>query len=645
MKANVYFKLALRNIFSNKLLFRPYIAMSTVMVSLFFLLQTLITQLKATDSSILKQLPIVLNVGVFVCIITCFLVMIYISSFLIKQRTHELGLYSVIGVEKGSLILLISLENFLVFLFSTTAGLALGLLFAKLIYLLMLQIIRISDPIPFLITWQNVTYTVLVFLVIYGVSILLTALRMRKLNPIDILREKQKGEKAPKLNLLKSLAGLASLGAGYYIAIHSGNPLKAFSLFLVAAMLVAGGTELLFSSVSVAVLKYLQSRPKIYYKNSNLVTISTMLFRMQKNAKGLTSICILSTMLLVSFATTLALNFNIDGLIRNRYSYEAEYTYNQPDIDTAALTAKVQEAAAAHSVVAKDFSSIKDTMFFTTWKNDAYELTHGEGFSIADPMLHFVLASDFAALTGTEVNLPEGSALTLNSELKDSITLRGKGTEVRYHLLQADAESIKKFTRYNHYVVDIKTLIIRSYDEISKIVDMSEVRSIFRFNMEGTRENKLATLNALDIGGRREDAITVREEFYSIYGSLFFVGLYVSIIFLMASLLVIYYKQVTEGIEDKGRFRTLIKVGVEAREVKKMIKQQIIYVFFLPLLMAIIHLLFATPILSKLLVLLNFTNNSQLYLSCAAVSAVYFLIYCVMYKLTSRAYYHVIKQP
>ncbi len=643
MKAKVYLKLALRNIFSNGLLFRPYIAMSTIMIALFFLLQTLVTQIYAANSSSLNNLAIILNVGIIVCCITCLLVVQFINSFLIKQRTNELGLYSVIGVEKKSLIALIALETVLVFCISLLLGLVLGLLFAKLVYLIMIQIIRISTGIPFLISMESILYTIGTFLLIFIATVILTSVKMSRLNPIDIIREKEKGERAPKFRLLHTVSGIALLGIGYSIAISVKNPLQAFQQFFIASFLIIIGTQFLFSSVSIAVLKYLQSKRNIYYKNSNMISISTMLFRMKKNARGLTSICILSTMLLVSFSTTLALNMNIDALIRNRFAYDVEYTYKARSIDAEANTAIVNAEAAKHNVVAKDFNTTTALTMFSLLEDNTYAIQRNYSFGENSRYIQIMELGEINRHFGAHLELAANTAYIVSKTPMDSIALQGNEQTLQYALIPLGTEYTKDMPSYDYMIVETITLVVNSFDELANITDIADIKTLYRFNLEGKQEDKMDFLHTVSLDAAREDSITSKDDMFGMYGSLFFIGLYVSIIFLIASLLVIYYKQITEGIEDRERFRTLLNIGVEKKEVKKMIKQQIIYIFFLPLLLAIVHLGFATPILSRLLVLLNFRDMSLLLGSCAIVAAVYFILYILMYKITSRAYYKVIQ--
>lgn len=636
--------MALKNIFSNKMLFGPYVAMSTVMISLFYLLLMLIGQMTEAGGSLFKNLSVLLMIGIFVCFLICFLVVLYVNAFLIKQRTQELGLYSIIGVEKKSLVLLVSLETFIVFLLSFLLGITAGLLLSKLIYLLMLQIIRISTPLVFSLNIHNVYTTFFVFLGIFICAILRTAFQMRKFKPIEILREKDKGEEAPKFKLLSTLIGLACLGAGYYIALTTKSPFHALKQFFLAAFLVVVGTNLLFSSILITALKYLQSNRKIYYKNSNMLSISTMLFRMKKNARGLSSICILSTMLLVSFSTTLALNFNIDSLIRNRYRFDVEYSFNTHDVDSKALEKQVLELAAKHNVVADAFNTKQFYASYASRENGVYNFDKDYQYGEEGGYFEFLPKGYFTELTGQELEIPDGSGYLLSRFPAETLVFTANGKEYSIELQKVSNEAAKKFSSLDYNLLESYMIFLNDIQEVAEAFDTKEQKTCFQFNLSGEEKNKIAVLNELQIDGRREDAITTREEFFTMYGSLFFVGLYVSIIFLLASLLIIYYKQITEGIEDKERFRTLIRIGMEKKEVRKLIKKQSIYVFFLPLLFAIVHLAFAFPMLSRLLIALNFTQWSLLLLSCALVVGLYFVVYVIMYKVTSRAYYRVVNQ-
>lgn len=636
--------MALKNIFSNKMLFGPYIAMSTVMISLFYLLLMLIEQTTAARGVVFQGLNFLLMVGVFICFLICFLVVLYVNAFLIKQRTQELGLYNIIGVEKKSLVLLVSLETFIVFLLSFALGIGVGLLLSKLIYLLMLQLIRISTPLIFNLNVGSIYITFFVFLCIFIAAILRTAFQMRKFKPIEILREKDKGEESPKFKLLSTLSGLACLGVGYYIAVTTESPFKALSQFFLAAFLVVIGTNLLFSSISIAVLKYLQSKRKIYYKSSNMLSISTMLFRMKKNARGLSSICILSTMLLISFSTTLALNINIDSLIRNRYRFDVEYFFDTHNLDSSSLTKQVLEIAEKHNVVANEFHTKKFYSTYGVTEDEVYNFDTKYTYGDEGGYFEFVPKSYFTELTGTELDIPTGEGYLLSRFPAETLRFISKGKEYSIPLQKVDDKDAKKFSSMDHSLIESRMVFLNDIDELASAFNEKNEKAYFQFNLVGEEKNKIAVLKELQIDAYREDAITSREELYALYGSLFFVGLYVSIIFLLASLLIIYYKQITEGIEDKERFKTLLRIGMEKKEVRKLIKKQIIYVFFLPLLFAVVHLSFAFPMLYRLLILLNFTQISLLLLSCAITVGLYFIVYVIMYKLTSRTYYKVVNQ-
>ncbi len=666
MKRFFYFRLAAVNIRKNGKAYLPYLLTCILTVAMYYIMKSLSLNEGLNEVRGSGAVSATLMLGSIVIAIFAFIFLFYTNSFLMKSRKKEFGLYQILGMEKKHLARMISCESLYIAILSLAGGLGAGMLLDKLMYLTIARIIHAEIPLDHYISVDSIRYTLVLFAVLF-VLILLNSLRTVSFSkPIELLKGGNVGEKEPKVKWLAALLGLICLGAGYYLAVTIENPVDALVLFFIAVILVIAGTYLLFVAGSIALLKLLKKNKRYYYKPKHFIGVSGMIYRMKQNAVGLANICILSTMVLVMISSTSALMIGVEDIFAQRYPYEFTVRcYDGEDEANAEGAVK-----AIYDRLEADGVARSDEIAYTNFEVSAamgedqsltpitdHDLTPTERVRI----LSFVTAEDYGKFVGREIELGEKEVLLYERGkpvVGDELSLLGEKYRIRERI-----DSFVHPSELDAYIMPVYGIVVRDRAELDAVFarqaeyyggNASVLCHYLQFNTALSAEEQLALRETLrdtyfaleERGGfcRIECREYERADMYGLYGSFFFLGMFLGLLFIMAAVLIIYYKQVSEGYDDKERFQIMQKVGMSAKEVKRTIRSQVLTVFFLPLLTAGVHVLFAFPMISRILTLFQLMNT-ELYVCCTVGCFLIFaLIYAFIYFFTARAYYKIVRR-
>ena len=671
MNSNIYGKLAVTNLKNNGKSYLPYVLASAFSVMMYFILDNLYRNRSLVEKG--SPLAIMLSYAAAVLLIFSVIFLFYINSFLIKRRKKELGIYNILGMEKGHLAKMLFLESVMTTAASIIGGILAGILFGKLVYLILLKILHMGGKIEYRVSLASAGMTTILFGVIFILIFLYNLLQMKISNPIELLRGGNTGEREPKTKWIMTIIGIFCLTGGYYIALTTKEPLAALGKFFVAVILVIVGTYFLFMAGSIAFLKILRNKKSYYYKMKHFTAVSGMIYRMKQNAVGLANICILSTMVLVMVSMTVSLYGGMNDVIATRFPYEAKITGSGIDQNEEEQIEEI-----VNDITVKNHTdSTSQIRFhkgeFTTVYNDKakkFDMMAAGNYTDSNVSeLVMIPLSDYNQTEGKNVKLNENEILLYHRNHKNSDTENKKDKEViqlgdRSCTVAAELDSltIAKADATNTvdgwYVVVKDSSIITShlkevyessniYDELKEYY--GKIQYSYSFNLNGSSKNRIKTEKSIQEQLQKdftqcsiESRELSRKNFYELYGGFLFIGIFLGIIFLMATTLIIYYKQISEGYDDRERYQIMMKVGMSRQEVKQSIRSQVLLVFFLPLIMAVVHLAFAFRIITKLLSVLNLTNVSLFFMCTVGTVVVFVIIYAVIYIITAREYYKIL---
>lgn len=652
-----YWKLALTNLKKNRRVYLPYLLSSAGIILMFYTICALGPGIDQTAMYGGTSVASVMGLGQFVIGLFAVLFLFYTNSFIIKRRKKELGLYNILGMEKRHIAKILFRETLITACVSLILGLGLGILFSRGMFWLLGVILGTSLPITFVIPASAVTTTLVLFGIIFLLTLLYNLLQVTLAKPIELLHGGEQGEKEPKAHWILAIMGALLLGAGYYMAVTITSPLDALLFFFVAVLLVILGTYLLFITGITALLKLLKKNKNFYYKTNHFTAISGMLFRMKQNAAGLASICVLFTALLVTVSTTFSLYTSMDGLLRARYprnilmSSQAANEAAKEMIRSAVKEESEKLGLTIENVIDRESWNI------TMARADNSFSTSSESYSSTYAMAEVFTQSEFQRFSGQNVTLGENQILLFDPAgtfpKSNTLKINGKEFEIVTSSYQfPDASTVAQIYESYYMVVKDEKIIEQfltadsmllgpnySYDfdiagnDPQDIKAMAEALNTWTFSGDGIEYEYLYF----------EDSATSREEFMSLYGGLFFLGMFLGVLFLLGTALIIYYKQVSEGYEDAKRFSIMQKVGMSHQEVKRSIHSQILMVFFLPLLTAVIHLAFAFPMLQKILLIMGLADFQLILFSTLGCVAVFALAYLAIYAITARTYYNIVE--
>jgi len=650
----LYLKLAKTNIKANGKTYFPYVITCICTIMMFYIMHALSISEGLNGVKGSESLKTILYFGTIVIGIFSAIFIIYINSFLIKRRKKEIGLYNILGLGKRHIAIVLLCENVFISLISLVIGLIGGVILNKLMFLVLLKILDFTVPFGFYVSIPSMKITLLVFAGIFTVTLLSNLFQIHLAKPIELLKGGEHGEKEPKTKWLMTIIGILTLGTGYTMALTVKSPLSALNLFFVAVILVMVGTYCLFTAGSIAILKLLRKNKKFYYKTRNFTSVSGMLYRMKQNAVGLANICILSTAVLVMISTTVSLYIGMEDGLKARFPRNVTISApgiseNQTNKLNQIIELDTKETGITNMV---NYSS---EGFLTTKTNDTFSLHKAkDAFSSVSSFLMTIPLSDYNRIEGKNVTLKDDEVLifsTVKNYGKNIITIQDKTFKVKEELSSIAMTNKNALDIVGTYILVLNNVeAVRTINAAVPGTKPSVPTYRVEFDRAGTDKEILSFTDKLKqdfsqqipIPVSIESAAGSKESFFAVYGGLFFLGIFLGALFLMATVLIIYYKQISEGYDDKERFNIMQKVGMSKAEIKKSINRQILMVFFLPLVFAVIHITFAFPMIAKLLATLNLINVPLLRLCTVVTILVFAVIYAVVYFLTARVYLKIV---
>ena len=651
-----YWKLAFTNLKGNRRVYLPYLLSSVGIIMMFYSINALG---QGIDQGALyggTTVASMMGLGVFVIGLFAVLFLFYTNSFIIKRRKKELGLYNILGMEKRHIAHILFRETLLTAVCSLALGLGLGIVFSRVLFWLLGLLLGTDLAVAFVIPVSAITSTLGLFGLIFLLTLCYNLLQVKLSKPIELLHGGETGEREPKAHWFLAVLGALLLGTGYTMAVTIQDPLSALVFFFVAVILVILGTYLLFITGITAMLKLLKKNKRFYYKTNHFTALSGMLFRMKQNAAGLASICVLFTALLVTVSTTFSLYASMDGLLRARYPRNVlvsvcDANQEAKDMVRSAVNQKSQELGLAlENVVDREGWNITTARVGNT--------LHTQEVSLETcAVVNIFTQSEFERFSGQQVDLAENQVLLFDPANtfpeEDTLHIDDKTYEiVPSDYVMPEASTLAQIYEMYYLVVRDETVVENILAPIGS--DTFPIYS-YDFDVAGGDPEDIAAgreaLGTVDFSGPGveyeallfEDSATSRQSFMELYGGLFFLGLFLGVLFLLGTALIIYYKQVSEGYDDARRFNIMQKVGMSHKEVKQSIHSQILLVFFLPLVMAVLHLAFAFPMLQKILLVMGLNNFPLILCSTLGCVGVFAVAYLVIYALTARTYYNIVE--
>ena len=657
-----YSKFALNNLVKNKRFILPYI-LSTIFTIASFYILTSLSLGKNLDKlpqgiSATKQ---VLGFGVIVIAIFSAIFLFYTYSFLIKRRVREFGLYSVLGMTKKQIARILILETIFIAVLTLVFGLAFGLLFDKLMLLVLLKLFTAGVSFGFVITPIAVFLTILLFGGIFFLLLIYTVVKISRLKIVALLKEENHGEREPKARFILAILGLGLTGYGYYLAQTIQNPIKAITMFFVAVLAVIFGTYLIFMAVSITVLKLMKNNKTFYYKPKNFISVSGLLYRMKRNAVGLANICILSTMVLVTMGTTSALYAGSEDAYNTRFPRDIIINgYRSTEGKLAEIEKNVKKATQDAGVETKDLVSYN--MLNVVGRLNGTEINYESEFTGSFDKIKTIVVlelKDYNKVSKEQKTLNAGETLLFIDKKgkyeANEITVQGVNLKIKEKL--TDFPGALGTAAAN--IMDTYYVVVKDNADVKKIESAlkkklnisdgeGEIFNYVGFNIsDKSKEAKvienfkqLEKEGNINIEGKAEN----ETNFKGFYASFLFIGVFISMIFVVSQVVIMYYKQISEGYEDKGKFGIMRKVGLTDKQIKQSIRSQVLMIFFAPLAVATLHTVVAYPFIEKILKLFLATDNNVFLIALAVTIAVFAVFYLIVYLITSRIYYRIIKE-
>ena len=672
MKVGFYPKLAVMGILKNKRLYVPYILTCIGMVMMQYIITFL--SLSPIIGSMEKgeNVQNILSLGVWVIAVFAAIFLFYTNSFLIRRRKKEFGLYNILGMGKRNIGHILFWESIIEAVVSLIIGLGVGIALSKLAELGLINMIDGNISYNLSICVPAVTFTATLFAGIFVLILINNLFHIRLSNPMALLKSESAGEKPPKANWVFGIAGAVVLAAAYYIAVSIKNPLSALTWFFIAVIMVIAATYMLFVSGSVVFCRILQKNKKYYYKPNHFVSVSSMAFRMKRNGAGLASICILGTMVLVMIASSACLYIGKEDSLRTAYprdmisDFQAENAEKMNDELISGIKAVINDVLGEKNLEAQDIIEYKNAQLCGLIRNGVLQTDwneNGENPLMYEELYYVYLIplSYYNNIMGTNIKLEQNDALIYMPRgtypfdkltVKDCITINVKGVLGDFPVT---GEAMT-------YTVPTLFAVIPDFDETVRTLeeklntnggrDLIQTHWYYAFNMDAPDEIQIEMFDRLwqafkdnlpsACGYSLKSLASNKADFYNTFGSLFFLGIILSIVFIFAAVLIIYYKQISEGYEDMARFEIMQKVGMTKKDIRKSINSQMLTVFLLPLVMAGVHLAFAFPMICKLITLFNVINTNLLILTTLVSFFVFALFYTLVYRITSNAYYNIV---
>ena len=659
MNKAFYPKLAISNLKKNHQTYIPYLIACIMTIVMYFIMESLSRNEGLKEIRGSAVLISFLAFGTFVIAVFSCILLFYTNSFLMKRRKKEIGLYNILGMEKKHIAFMMFFETLFTYLISMSAGLFLGIVLDKLMYMILLKMLHFNVKLGFSLSVKDFVDPMILFGCIFLVIFIFNFFQVHLSNPISLLSSDKTGEKEPKAKIFSTILGIVCLAAGYTLAVMVRNPLYTIFLFFRAVIFVIAGTYLLFRSGSIALLKGMKRNKNYYYKTKNFVSVSSMIYRMKQNAVGLSNICILNTAVILILSTTICLYCGVEKSLETRFPQDIFITIENPSEGTknqveALVNDKLKEYGVEADNIYPSYSC--DLTGMAEVKGSGIYLKISKNVSNMNSDILYaklITLDDYNNLTNQHVSLAANEALVYNKSMKNKMKTLNIGDDVYkiagtckdyplidesmegyfndYYIVLSDANQILNYEKkYNH--PEAKSLDLEySFD----VIGDKEAAHNFGVDVR----DSLCTIDNVWAESREE----AKESFYAENGSFLFLGIFLGALFGGATVLIIYYKQISEGFDDRERFHIMTKVGMSKADVKKSIHSQILKVFFLPLLFAIVHMLFAFPMVKRILQLFCL-NDFKLFFLCTAVTVlVYGFLYCIVYALTAKTYYKIVE--
>lgn len=684
-----YPKLACINIRKNAKTYIPYLITCICTITMYFLIRSLSLNSGLGELYGSGTVSFTLELGANVAAVFAFIFLFYTNSFLIKGRKKEFGLYNILGMEKRHLVRILFYENLFTAVLSLVLGIAAGALLNKLAFLGLTALLQSEIPLGFEFSVKALMSTLVVFGVLFLLIFLNSFRQIHLAKPVELLSGGQVGEREPKTKWLSALLGALSLGGGYYIALTVKNPVSAIALFFVAVLLVIAGTYLLFEAGSILLLKILRKKKSYYYKTKHFISVSGMLYRMKQNAAGLSNICILSTMVLVMVSSTLSLYLGMGDMLTTRYPRSIILSTQEISEETSAAiretAGRVLEERQLVPERVMDYTSLE----FTVLEQNGELITDQslledimDELVIMDHLRELFIITQEDFLAGMERQkateeipaswrepLAEEEVLFYANRTQfpgDEIPLFGRRYQIKEKLPEFIGNGSSAATITSTYFLVVKDrAVLQEWEELEQKAYEDSVpssrRYYYGFDLDVEPEEAVAFYDDLKAAVKGEGSVFVkvsggdskqivkiecqeseRQWMLGTFGGFFFIGLFLGLLFIMATILIIYYKQISEGYDDKKRFEIMQKVGLTRKEVKKSIHSQVLTLFFLPLLTAGVHVAFAFPVIRQIMMAFSL-DNTALFAACTVGSFLVFaLCYVGVYLMTTKVYYRIV---
>ena len=654
--------LAVSNLKKNRTLYIPFSIASITMMVITYILLALSTNKTILQSNGGNTVVMALGFGVVIMLLVSTLTMIYANGFVMKNRSKEFGLYSILGLGRSQIQLLQVVEMTLFAVINLIVGLVLGVLFNRLAFALLLKAMRFTVPISYEFQIASVIMIGILFSGIFVFLMILNAIKIRVSRPLELLREKKSGEKTGRFLSIRALIGVVILGYAYYISQSIESPIKALGWFFIAVLLVVIATYILFDAGSIALLRFLKNRKTFYYRPINFISVSNLIFRMRKNAMGLASICILSTMVLVTLGTTGSLQFGAQEVI-NRTSptdFTFRNMYRNPE-ETAAYSKEAKQLAAGTASKVTDFYEYSYILTGGNQEGNVLDTNVKKLGTLPESMVVLVSVEDYNRNSGENITVKPGEMVIgeqYTERTKPSFTQIAVG-ENTFSIGQViDVNKFAAGLIVNPNITDHSYIGLLNEEDMAKVVPYYSKENdegyraytrhyIALWNTssqtDDEKKKELEAYQQSDIAGGIDGKIEIAQLLFQFYGSLLFLGILLAIAFSVGAVLVIYYKQVSEGYEDRERYVILKKIGIDQPMIHQSINRQVLIVFFLPLLIAFLHTALSYNIVSKIVLIFGI-KGSIIGLTMLAVAGVFMIAYFLVYKITSREYFKIINR-
>ena len=653
--------LAVSNLKKNRTLYIPFSIASITMMVITYILLALSTNKTILQSSGGSTVVMALGFGVVIMLLVSTLTMIYANGFVMKNRSKEFGLYSILGLGRSQIQLLQVVEMTLFAVINLIVGLVLGVLLNRLAFALLLKAMQFNVPISYEFQIASVIIIGILFSGIFVFLMILNAIKIRVSRPLELLREKKSGEKTGRFLSIRALIGVAILGYAYYISQSIESPIKALGWFFVAVLLVVIATYILFDAGSIALLRFLKNRKTFYYRPINFISVSNLIFRMRKNAMGLASICILSTMVLVTLGTTGSLQFGAQEVINKTSPTDFTFRnmYRNPE-EAAEYSKEAKQLAAGTASKVTDFYEYSYILTAGNHEGNVLNTNFKNLGGLPEAMIVLVSVEDYNRNTGENLTVKSGEMLLGEESFKKNPTFNqvAIGDNTISVAKVIDVKNFSKIAVANPNITDHSYFGILNEEDMAKVVPYYSKendeghRSYTRdyvalwntsSQTDDEKQKELEAYQQSDIAGGIDGKIEIAQLLFQFYGSLLFLGILLAIAFSVGAVLVIYYKQVSEGYEDRERYVILKKIGIDQPMIHQSINRQVLIVFFLPLLTAFLHTALSYNMVSKIVLIFGI-KGSIIGLTMLAVAGVFMIAYFLVYKITSREYFKIINR-